>query len=63
MAAMALALNVRLSKPGVYKLHGSAPSPSPLDTHRAVRRGDYVVIALVPLLAALQLIVVVACTA
>ena len=62
MAAMALALNVRLSKPGVYVLNGTAPSPSPLDTRRAARRGDHLVLTLVPLLAAVQLLVVMACT-
>jgi adenosylcobinamide-phosphate synthase len=37
MAAMALALNVRLSKPGVYALHGQAPAPQTEHTLRAVR--------------------------
>ena len=35
MAAMALALNVRLTKPGVYRLHGAGRPPTPLDARRA----------------------------
>jgi adenosylcobinamide-phosphate synthase len=35
MAAMALALNVRLTKPGVYRLHSAGRSPTPLDARRA----------------------------
>ena len=54
MAAMALALNVRLAKPGVYALNAAARSPGPLDTRRAARHGDNVVLMLVPLLAAMQ---------
>ena len=54
MAAMALALDVRLAKPGVYTLHGEGRSAEPHDTQRAVRLGSQVVWALVPLLAALQ---------
>ena len=60
MAAMALALGVRLSKPGVYALNGRARQPGPMDTRRAMRRGDGVVLALVPLVAAIQLLVVMA---
>jgi adenosylcobinamide-phosphate synthase len=60
MAAMALALGVRLSKPGVYALNGRARKPGPMDTRRAMRRGDGVVLALVPLVAAIQLLVVMA---
>jgi adenosylcobinamide-phosphate synthase len=37
MAAMALALNVRLAKPGVYTLHPTARSPTPADTAQALR--------------------------
>lgn len=36
MAALALALGVRLRKPGVYALNGEAPSPQPADTSRAI---------------------------
>ncbi len=36
MAAMALVLDVRLSKPGVYVLHDRGRSPEPVDTARAV---------------------------
>lgn len=39
MAAMALALDVRLSKPGVYVLHAQGRAPQPADTARAVRLG------------------------
>lgn len=37
MGAMALLLNVRLSKPGAYVLNASAASPSPKDVVRALR--------------------------
>lgn len=37
MAAMALALGVRLSKPGVYALNEAARAPEPADTARAIR--------------------------
>lgn len=37
MAAMALALDVRLSKPGVYALNGQAAAPSSADVGRAVK--------------------------
>ena len=60
MAAMALALGVRLTKSGVYALNGRARKPGPMDTRRATRRGDGVVLALVPLVAAIQLLVVMA---
>ncbi|KQO18989.1 adenosylcobinamide-phosphate synthase CbiB [Acidovorax sp. Leaf78] len=60
MAAMALSLNVRLAKPGVYALNGAASSPGPLDTRRAARQGDKVVLMLVPLVAGLQLLVAMA---
>ncbi|EGI76345.1 adenosylcobinamide-phosphate synthase CbiB [Hylemonella gracilis] len=39
MAAMALVLGVRLSKPGVYALHAQGRAPQALDTARAVRLG------------------------
>jgi adenosylcobinamide-phosphate synthase len=39
MAAMALALDVRLSKPGVYALHAEGRAPQPADTAQAVRLG------------------------
>jgi adenosylcobinamide-phosphate synthase len=39
MAAMALALYVRLSKPGVYALHAQGRAPQPVDTARAARLG------------------------
>ncbi len=37
MAAMALALDVRLSKPGVYELHGAGRRPQAADTAQALR--------------------------
>ncbi|MBV7454043.1 adenosylcobinamide-phosphate synthase CbiB [Acidovorax sp. sif1233] len=63
MAAMALALGVRLAKPGVYTLHGAGRAAGPLDTRRAARLGGNAVLALVPLLAAAQLLLVMVCTA
>ena len=60
MAAMALALNVRLAKPGVYTLHSKGHRAGPLDTRRAARLGTQVVLAMVPVAAALQLLVLVA---
>jgi adenosylcobinamide-phosphate synthase len=47
MAAMALALNVRLAKPGVYELHGAGRSPQACDTALALRLASRVVQALV----------------
>ncbi|MFY3385573.1 adenosylcobinamide-phosphate synthase CbiB [Paracidovorax sp. MALMAid1276] len=59
MAAMALALNVRLAKPGVYTLHGSGRRAGPLDTRRAARLCGHALLWLVPALAALQLLILV----
>ena len=59
MAAMALALDVRLAKRGVYTLHAKGRVASPLDTQRAARRGAAVVWAMVPLVAVLQILVAV----
>lgn len=59
MAAMALALNVRLAKPGVYTLHSKGRRAGPLDTRRAARLGTQVVLAMVPVVAGLQLLVLV----
>jgi adenosylcobinamide-phosphate synthase len=58
MAAMALALGVRLRKPGGYELHAQGRAPEAGDTARAIRLGSaslalLFVIAL-PLLAAMQ---------
>jgi len=55
MGAMALALGVRLRKPGVYALNAAAPSPQPADTPRAIalqRRALAVCAALLLVLAA-----------
>ena len=46
MAAMALALDVRLSKPGVYELHGAGRSPQAADTTQALQLAGRVVQAL-----------------
>ncbi|MDZ4279520.1 MAG: adenosylcobinamide-phosphate synthase CbiB [Hydrogenophaga sp.] len=43
MAAMALALDVRLGKPGVYELHGAGRSPEAADTVQALRLAGRVV--------------------
>ena len=53
MAAMALALDVRLSKPGVYVLHEGGRVPQPGDTARAVKLGERVVLLLALLLCTL----------
>jgi adenosylcobinamide-phosphate synthase len=47
MAAMALALDVRLSKPGVYQLHAKGREALAADTHRAVALGAKAVAATV----------------
>lgn len=52
MAAMALALDVRLAKPGVYVLHEAGRSPEPADTARAVQLGERVVLLLALVLCA-----------
>lgn len=59
MAAMALALDVRLAKPGVYTLHSKGRRAGPLDTRRAARLGTQVVLAMLPVVAALQLLALV----
>ena len=46
MAAMALALNCRLRKPGVYTLNANAASPTASDTQRALRLADHCVAVL-----------------
>ncbi len=45
MAAMALALNVRLQKPGVYALNPSGRSPEPIDAVLAGKKASKVVLA------------------
>lgn len=60
MAAMALALNVRLAKPGVYTLHSKGRKAAPLDTRRAARLGMQVVLAMVPVVVVLQLLMLAA---
>jgi adenosylcobinamide-phosphate synthase len=49
MAAMALALGVRLRKPGVYTLNDGGRAPEPADTARALRRAGRGVVALAAL--------------
>lgn len=63
MAAMALVLDVRLTKPGVYTLHRKGRRAGPLDTRRAAHVGTRVVMALVPVVVAIQLLVAVAFSA
>ncbi|GDY37833.1 adenosylcobinamide-phosphate synthase CbiB [Acidovorax sp. NB1] len=63
MAAMALVLDVRLAKPGVYTLHRKGRRAGPLDTWRAAHVGTRVVLALVPVVVAIQLLVAVAFSA
>ncbi|MGE0348680.1 adenosylcobinamide-phosphate synthase CbiB [Hydrogenophaga sp.] len=46
MAAMALALDVRLAKPGVYELHGTGRNPQAADTALALQLAGRVVQAL-----------------
>jgi adenosylcobinamide-phosphate synthase len=46
MAAMALALGVRLGKPGVYALHAEAPPPRAGDVTRAIRLARTAVLAI-----------------
>ncbi len=50
MAAMALALGVRLGKPGAYTLNGLGRAPEPADTLRACAAGSRTVLATVLLL-------------
>ncbi|MEQ1658554.1 MAG: adenosylcobinamide-phosphate synthase CbiB [Hylemonella sp.] len=52
MAAMALALDVQLSKPGVYVLHETGRPPQAGDTTRAAQLGERVVLLLALLLGA-----------
>lgn len=51
MAAMALALGVRLAKPGVYSLHSRGRRAGPLETRRAAKLASTVVWLLVPAMA------------
>lgn len=55
MAAMALALNVSLAKPGVYTLHPTGRSPQATDTARALQLAGRVVGALALLAGAVAL--------
>ena len=57
MAAMALALDVRLGKPGVYVLHEAGRVPQAADSTRAVQLGERMVLLLALLLAAALLFV------
>jgi len=60
MAAMALALGVRLSKPGVYQLHPAGRGPTARDALRAQNLVSKVAIALV-LIALVAIVSVVSC--
>lgn len=57
MAAMALALDVRLGKPGVYVLHEAGRKPQAADSARAVQLGERAVLLLALLLGAALLFV------
>ena len=59
MAAMALALGVRLGKPGVYTLHAAGRVVQPSDTLRACAIGSHGALA-ATLLACVALVVAVA---
>jgi adenosylcobinamide-phosphate synthase len=56
MAAMALALDVSLTKPGVYTLHPAGRQPMPGDTRRALQLAGRVVGALALLAGAVALV-------
>ena len=60
MAAMSMALGVRLTKPGVYVLNSKGRSAGPLDTRRAEKLVSMVVMALVPLAAVAHFLVALA---
>ena len=49
MAAMALVLDVRLGKPGVYALNADGASPDPQDTARAIRLAGRAILGLLAL--------------
>ncbi|MFT4242054.1 MAG: adenosylcobinamide-phosphate synthase CbiB [Acidovorax sp.] len=53
MAAMALALGVRLGKPGVYTLNPKGRRAGPLQTRRAARLGGHAVMLITPVVAVL----------
>ena len=57
MAAMSMALGVRLAKPGVYVLNGKGRDAGPLDTRRAQKLVSLVVMVLVPLAAVAHFLV------
>jgi adenosylcobinamide-phosphate synthase len=46
MSAMALALNVRLRKPGAYALNEGAPAPAAPDTHKAIALSGWAILLL-----------------
>jgi adenosylcobinamide-phosphate synthase len=56
MAALALALGVRLGKPGVYLLNPTAPSPASAQVRSALRRAQLAGLALAMLPAAMALL-------
>ena len=60
MAAMSMALGVRLAKPGVYVLNGKGRDAGPLDTRRAQKLVSLVVMVLVPLAAVAHFLVALA---
>ncbi len=62
MAAMALALDVGLHKPGVYVLHASGRAPQPADTAQALRYARNVVLALAMIASAALVLIAFAMT-
>ncbi|RKJ96376.1 adenosylcobinamide-phosphate synthase CbiB [Alicycliphilus denitrificans] len=61
MGAMALALGVRLSKPGVYVLNAAGRTARAEDTRRAVDLASRSIAALIPLLLAALLLIAIVC--
>ena len=62
MAAMALALGVRLGKPGGYVLNGDARPPQAQDTPRAIRHASKTLVALVSIAQAAIILVAIGVT-
>ena len=59
MAAMAVALGLRLRKPGVYVLHAPGQPPTPADTQRALALGGKALVLLFGAVLALTVLAVV----
>ncbi len=61
MAAMALALAIRLGKPGVYTLNPAGLAPTAADTQRAIKKASKALLALMLIALAALYFVAVAC--